>query len=276
MRNILILTDFSSNSWNSIEYSLGLFQNKSYNFYLLNASDIQEDEFEHVGNIGNLTTIKKAKDSKKEFNTFLNKINLSPLKGKHTFATISVESNLLNAVKNQIKLHKIDLIILGTNGLSTQGKMNIGSISEDIITKVKCSTLVVPRDARYTGLNEITFPTDYTYYYEAKLLQNINNLLNYKQSAFRFVYLAKKCESLDKEQLWNKETLHDYFINCTHTFHSELNENLELSIQKIIDEFNTDIIIMAAKNLNLFEQILFRPKINSIKYYTKTPFLILH
>ena len=99
MRNILILTDFSSNSWNSIEYSLGLFQNKAYNFYLLNASDIQEDEFEHVGNIGNLTTIKKAKDSKKEFNTLLNKINLSPLKGKHTFTTITVESNLLNRSK---------------------------------------------------------------------------------------------------------------------------------------------------------------------------------
>jgi nucleotide-binding universal stress UspA family protein len=277
MRNILILTDFSSNSWNSIEYSLALFQDKIYNFYLLNASDIQEDEFEHVAiDNGDLATVKKAKNSKKEFITLLNKINQSPLKGKHTFSPIAVESNLLSAVKNQIKLHKIDLIILGTNGLSSKGKMNIGSISEDIITKVKCSTLVVPKDARFKGLKEIAFPTDYTYFYEAKLLQNINHLLEYKQSTFRFVYVAKKSAVLDKEQLWNKETLHDYFINCSHTFHSELNKNLELSIQKIIDEYNTDIVIMAAKNLNLFEQILFRPKMNSIKYYTKTPFLILH
>ncbi|MBI9039762.1 universal stress protein [Lutibacter sp.] len=277
MRNILILTDFSSNSWNSIEYSLALFQNKAYNFYFLNASDIQEDEFEQVGiDNGVLATVKKVKDSKKEFNNLIKKINLSPLKGAHTFTTISVKSNLISAVKNQIKLHKIELIILGTNGLSTQGKMNIGSISEDIITKVKCSTLVVPKEARFVGLNEIAFPTDYTYFYEAKLLQNINNLLDYKKSTFRFVYVAKNSEVLDKEQLWNKETLHDYFINCTHTFHSEINKNLEISIQKVIDEFTTDIVIMAAKNLNLFEQILFRPKINSIKYYTKTPFLILH
>lgn len=277
MKNILILTDFSSNSWNSIEYSLELFKNKSYDFYLLNASDIQEDEFENItDDDGGLATVKKIKDTKKEFNNLLHKIKISPLKGNHNFTPISVESNLISAVKNQIKIHKIDLIVLGTNGLSTQGKMNIGSISEDIITKVKCSALVIPKDARFSGLNEIAFPTDYTYFYEAKLLQNITDLFNYKNSSLRFVYLAKNSEVLDKEQLWNKETIHDYFINKEHTFHSELNKNLELSIQKVIDDFGIDLIIMAAKNLNLFEQILFRPKINTIKYYSKTPFLILH
>ena len=154
--------------------------------------------------------------------------------------------------------------------------MNIGSISEDIITKVKCSTLVVPKNARYTELKEIAFPTDYTYFYEAKLLQNIRDTFNYKNAFLRFVYLSKHSEVMDKEQLWNKETIHDYFINSPHSFHVEINTNLELSIQKTIDSFGIDIIIMAAKNLNLFEQILFRPKINTIKYYSKTPFLILH
>ena len=54
MKNILILTDFSKNSWNSIEYALALFQNRSYNFYLLNATDVQEDEFEEgeYGSVG--------------------------------------------------------------------------------------------------------------------------------------------------------------------------------------------------------------------------------
>ena len=277
MKNILILTDFSSNSWNSIEYSLSLFQNKAYHFYLLNASDIQEEECENIlADKGGLVTINKSIDSKKEFKNLLKKIDDSPLKGAHTFTSIAVRTNLLIAVKNQIKTSKIDLIIIGTNGLSTQGKRNIGSITEDIITKVKCSTLVVPKDARFVGLKDIAFPTDYTYFYEGKLLQNINDLFSYDGSTLRFVYLAKNSDVLDKEQLWNKETIHDYFINKTHTFNTQINKNLELSIQKVIDKFGIDLIIMAAKNLNLFEQILFRPKINSIKYYSKTPFLILH
>jgi len=38
----------------------------------------------------------------------------------------------------------------------------------------------------------------------------------------------------------------------------------------------TNMIVMAAKNLNFFEQILFRPQLNNIKYFTNTPILALH
>lgn len=277
MNNILILTDFSCNSWNSIEYTLALFKDKVCNFYLLNVSDNQEDELEsYTNHSGSVSTMVKVKNSQKDFIEILQKIKDSGLKGKHIFTPISVKSNLISAVRTEIKSKKINLIVIGTNGLSSQGKMHIGSISEDIITKVKCSTLVVPKKARFTGIQEIAFPTDYTYFYEAKLLQNIKELFNYKDAALRFVYLSKTNDILDKEQLWNKETIHDYFVNNSHSFHSEINSNLELSIQNTIDQFGIDLIIMAAKNLNLFEQILFRPKINTIKYYSKSPFLILH
>ena len=204
------------------------------------------------------------------------KISLSKLKGTHNFTPISVESDLISAVRNQIKERKINLIVMGTNGLSSQGKMNIGSISEDVITKVKCSALVIPKEARFSGVKEIAFPTDYTYFYEAKLLENIDDLLNYDESVLRFVYLAKKNEFLHKGQLWNKETLEDYFSDKPHSFNFEINKDLELSVQNVIEKFGIDLIIMAAKNLNLFEQILFRPKIDTIKYYSKMPFLILH
>ena len=40
------------------------------------------------------------------------------------------------------------------------------------------------RHARFLGLKEIAFPTDYTYFYEAKLLQNINDLFSYDGSTF--------------------------------------------------------------------------------------------
>lgn len=277
MNNILILTDFSANSRNSIEYALGLFKNKTCNFYMLNVSDNQEDEFEvSESHPGSVTTVKKVKNLQKDFVELIRYIEASGLKGRHHFKSISIKNNLVNAVKSEIKARNIELIVIGTNGLSSQGKMHIGSISEDIITKVKCNTLVVPKDARYTGLSEIAFPTDYTYFYEAKLLQNIRELFNFKQSFLRFLYLSKNNEVLDKEQLWNKETLHDYFVNSPHDFYAEINQNMELSIQKVIDDFGIDLIIMAAKNLYLFEQILFRPKINTIKYYSKTPFLILH
>ncbi|WP_299526442.1 universal stress protein [uncultured Lutibacter sp.] len=278
MKNILILTDFSENSWNSITYVLALSQNRSCNFYLLNGVNSYENEFEdQSSNQLLLVKNKNEKDSKKEFAKLKDKINNCPLKGNHNFFPIIADTNIIDAARAQIIEKKINLVVIGTNGMLSNGRQNnISPIAEDIITKLKSSILVVPFEARFKGMKEIVFPTDYTNFSEGKLLQNLSKLISYYQSSTRFVYMAKNSGELDKEQHWNKEALHDYFLDIPHSFHSEINENFELSIENFIQKNNTDLIVMAAKNLNLFEQILFRPKIKDIKYYFKTPFLVLH
>lgn len=278
MKNILILTDFSNNSWNSIKYALALFQNKSCNFYLLNAVNTYREEFEEVPYAKqSLAEGENAENQKKEFDKLIGKIANSPLKGSHVFVPIMAETAVIEAARLQIREKKIHLIVIGTNGMSSNGrKNNISPISEDIITKLKCSILVVPNEAHFKGLKEVALPTDYTNFNEAKLLQNITNLLSNHGSSISFVYMAKKSGELNREQRWNKETLQDYFVDLPHSFHTEINENFELSVENFIKKNAIDLIVMAAKNLNLFEQILFRPKIKNIRYYFKTPFLVLH
>ena len=274
MNNILILTDFSDNSWNSIMYALALLKNKSCNFYLLNGINLYEDK---VDNQLSLVENTHRKDSKKEFTKLADRISTSPLKGNHKFFPIIADTDIIKAARVQIKEKKINLVVIGTNGMLSNGKQNnISPIAEDIIKKLKTSILVVPFEARYNELKEIAFPTDYTNFREAKLLQSIIDLLSIHKSSTSFVYMAKKNDELDKEQQWNKETLHDYFLNQPHSFHNEVNENFELLIENFIQKNTIDLIVMAAKNLNLFEQILFRPKIKNIKYYFRTPFLVLH
>lgn len=259
MKNVLILTNFSTNSWNSIIYALSLFKNERCSFYLLNAKNTVNE-----------------KDPKIAFEILIEKISSSPLKGKHVFIPIVVAAEIIEATKFQVEDKNIDLIVMGIDGRPSVGITNGVSVFENVITKVKCSILVVPNEARFSGIKEVAFPTDYTNFNEANLLQNSSDLLSANQSKIRFVHLAKKDEGLDKEQLWNKETLHDYFKDQPHSFHVEINKNFEVSIENFIDKMSIDLIIMAAKNLNLFEEILFRPRINNVKYYSKTPFLILH
>ncbi|AMC11478.1 hypothetical protein Lupro_09460 [Lutibacter profundi] len=274
MKNILILTDFSKKSWNSILYALSLFHAGNCKFYMLHAQNIHESNFEKAS--PQFLNNKKSKDLKNQFDILIDKIENTQLKGKHTFTPIESEKNILEATRFYVKEKKIDLIVIGTNGLCPNEKKQANSISEDIITKVKCSVLVVPMEARFKGLKEIAFPTDFTNFYEAKLLKNLTNLSNYSEALIRFLFLSKKEVTLNKEQQWNKETLHDYFKNQPHGFHVEVNQNFEVSIEKFINKMKIDLIIMAAKNLNLFEQILFRPKVTTISYYSKIPFLILH
>jgi len=276
MKNILILTDFSEKSWNSLIYALKLFQKETCTFYILNATVYQNNKLVDGPEKNTPKTEDNTNKTNEELNNFIDRISHLPLKGKHSVIPILSDKNIINATRDQVKKNNIDLIVVGSDEINLNGNGKQNSLSEEIITKVKCSTLIVPMESNFSGLNEIVFPTDYTNYSEGKLLQNISNLLNNHNSVTRFLYLNKKEIKLDKEQLWNKETLHDYFKELPHSFHSEINKNLEQSIEKIIDEMHSNMIVMAAKNLNFFEQILFRPQLNNIKYFTNTPILALH
>lgn len=274
MKNILILTDFSQKSWNSIEYTLNIFQNNTCIFYLLYADNNIENNFEYTDD--NLEQVKVKNTVNSKIQKLVNKIDVSPLKGNHVFIPISAENDIIETSKVIAKEKEIDLIVVSTDTINSKGKITIDTISEDIITKVKCSVLAIPKKASFKGLKEIVFPTDYTNFYEAKLLEDLMNLLGYYKSSLRFLYLAKKDEELNKEQIWNKETLHDYFKDQPHSFHSEINEKLEVSIENLTSKIEVSLIVVAAKNLNILEQILFRPQQDNLKYYTKLPFLALH
>jgi len=275
MKNILVLTDFSDKSWNSIIYALGLFKSERCSFYLLNAKNRYENE-DFENNHFELIKVKNRRDSKRELEALIQKINSLKTKGNHTFIPIVDANNIVEAARNQIREKKIDLIVIGSNDIPSKGEVFRNSISEEVITKVKCSVLVVPEKAVFKPLNKIAFPTDYTNFYEAKLFHYLMCNSSYNKAAIRFLYLSKNKDELNKEQVWNKETLGDYFSEKQHSFHSRVGENLEELLQHFIDEKQIDLIVLAAKNLNLMEQILFRPKSEALEYYSKTPFLALH
>jgi hypothetical protein len=266
MKNILILTDFSYNSWNSIDYALNLFKDKTIHFFILKSLS-SKNEYLNLENKVN---------SDKELDLLLNKIKNAELNKKHTFNVIKDNRNIVIATKEQLKANDIDLIIVGTNDLTLKNVKNNHQISEELITRVHCDILVVPNTAKFIRYNEIVFATEFTNFLEAKLTYNLRYYTPFKKSKFRFLYLSKTEKELNKDQQWNKETLHDYFKNVPHSFNEKTNTNLAISLDEFVDETNADLIITAAKNLNLIEQLIYRPNSKNLSYPNKTPFLVLN
>ncbi len=266
MKNILILTDFSDNSWNSVVYALNLFKNKTIHFYILKTLGKTK---EYLNNSNN-------ENPNKALDFLLHKIQNSSINKKHTFTIVKNAINIVTATKEQLKENNIDLIIIGTNDLTSKEAKNIHPISEELITKVPCDILVVPNTASYAGYKQVVFATEFTNFLEAKLAYNLLNNAPFKNSKFGFLYLSKKEKPLNKDQQWNKETLNDYFKNVTHSFIEKFNKKLAISLDEYVTDTNADLIITAAKNLNLMEQLIFRPHSSNLNYINKTPFLVLN
>ncbi len=278
MKNILIPTDFSENSWNAILYALSFLKKTRCNFYLLHVSPIDEMIGGGFFYDSKDAVVEKITHSRKErMQMLLRRIEKLPLNTKHSFFTINEYIFFVDAIRKQVAEKHIDFIIMGTKGASGIKEKTIGSNTGDVITKVKCPVLVIPEKATYSTPKEIAFPTDYNIYYRSRVLDTITNIITKNDAALRVLHIAKKDQELTDLQKKNKDYLHDYLDDdIEHSFHFLSNPNIEEAVQCFVESRDIDMIMMIAKNLNFFQRILFHPTVEKISYHTDIPFLVLH
>lgn len=279
MKNILLPTDFSENSWNAIEYALKFFENSNCNFYLLHINRLNALVESDVPYLPTQEVIEEVyiQPAKKQLRQFLKRIAEEfPHHKNHKFYTLTDYNFFIESIRKHVSERKIDMIIMGTKGSSGLQKFIIGSNSGDVITKVPCATLVVPENAKFKGIKEIAFPTDFALSYDIQTLQPISEILENYHASLSIVHIGQKRKDLNGGQVKNKELLEDYFSDDAHSFYFLTNDKIEDAIQCFVESRNIDIITMVAKNLNYFQRILFLPTVEEISYHTDVPFLVLH
>ena len=277
MTNVLIPTDFSENAWNAIQYGLQFFKTEPTNFYLLHVSlsERQESGDKTVVN-GIVFDMKDAPGINDKLLVIKKKIERSFSNTNHRFYALQEHSFFIEGIKRSVTEKRIDFILMGTKGASGLKEVTIGSRTGEVITRVKCPTLVIPEKARYVIPKEIVFPTDFNSYYKNKILLTLAEIMAINESALRVFHVTRKKQELSNSQLENKNFLEDFLDDKPNSFHFQVNQNIEDALSEFIEKNNINMIAMVAKNINFFQRLLFKPSIAKISYHTDTPFLVLH
>lgn len=279
MKNILIPTDFSENSWNAIEYAIQFFKKSVCNFYLLYVSadgELKEDDSFHV-QYENTTISTLNQPSKVLLKEMVNSISERfHVNSNHRFFTLSDYNNLIGSIREQVVKNQIDLIVMGTKGASGIKGLAIGGNTGNVITKVKCTTLVVPENAKYVSPKEVALPTDFSLVYHPETLQPLFEVLTQHQGKVNVLNVGKNTPLLNEDQKKNKEFLRDYFTGQKHNFYFLAHQRIDCAVQQFVDFKDISLIAVLAKNLNYLQRILFQPSIDKVSYYKNVPFLILH
>jgi nucleotide-binding universal stress UspA family protein len=279
MKNILLPTDFSENSWNAIKYAINFFEKETCNFYVLhvnrpNSSIFNDSLYTNSEEVlEDIYTIPAKSQLRKIIKHVAEQF---PPNKQHKFYTLSDYDFLIDSIRKHVDEKNIDYIVMGTKGASGLTKIIVGSNTASVITKVKCNTLIVPEGAEFNKLKEIAFPTDFSLTYNIQILHPLCEILETSQSALRVLHVSKKKANLNNDQNKNRELLHDYFNHLNHSFHYLTNNKIEEAIQCFVESRSIKLICMVAKNLNYFQQILFHSKVEEISYHIEIPFLVLH
>ncbi len=279
MKNILLPTDFSENSWNAINYAINFCENSKCNFYVLNVDRLNNAVLNDAIYISADEVIEDiyVKQSKQKLRALLKRIAAQITHNdNHHFYTLTDNNFFIESIRKHVDEKKIDLIVMGTKGASGFHKFILGSNTGDVITKVQCTTLAVPENTKFCKLKEIAFPTDFSSSYDIEVLNPISKILENHKASLRIVHICKKNSNLNTDQEKNKELLEDYFNHFNMSFHFLTNKKVEDAMQCFVESRNIDMICMVAKNLNYFQQILFHSKVEEINYHTDVPFLVMH
>ncbi len=276
MQQFLIPTDFSWNAWNATAYAMRFFKNEKGAFYFLHVDDSLQRGDENLHYLGVSIRNEVPDHLNSEMFEWMQKVYTHFPNPNHTFKYAIIQAPFIDGIRDFIYQKQIDFIVMGTKGASGLKEMTLGSKTGAVITRVKCPILVIPERASFKKPLTVGFPTDFNMLYKQKVIDTLRDVSQVSHSSIKILRVAQTQKPLDNFQNSNREVLKQELKDIPHSFHVIEDPNLENALQSFVTTMQIDMIAMIAKNLNFFQQILFKPRVAKISYHIHIPFLVLH
>ena len=279
MRQILLPTDFSSNSWNAIRYILELMKKEECTFHLLNTYTpvIPSSRF-MASNMGTSSLDEGNKEnSLKGLQDTLEKIKKNFTNKKHHFKLKSSFNILVEEIRNTVEKEGIDLIVTGTKGASGVEEVFLGSNTVRIIKAVKeCPVLTIPKEFDFVRPQEVVFATDFKRYYSHSELLPLIELAKSFKATIRIVYVQEKIKALSEIQQFNLNMLRKYFKGIDHYVHtvSELN-SVSKTLGVFAEELDIHLLAMLNYQHSYMERMTREPVVKRMAFHTQVPLLVI-
>jgi nucleotide-binding universal stress UspA family protein len=159
MKKILVPTDFSAFAQNALEIAADIALKNNASIMLLHANE----KVVMATPMAEYYLYDKAIEE--EYLDMVNeslKKTLAEIADNSKFARVKIETaviggGMIGVIEEVVKDHAIDLIVMGTRGVSGMEEFFIGSNTEKVIRRVSCPVLTVPSSVK--SFNKIVFPT---------------------------------------------------------------------------------------------------------------------
>jgi nucleotide-binding universal stress UspA family protein len=276
MKNILLLTDFSENSINAIHYALQLFEDEVCNFYLLNvqsSGSYMSDDLVLAGNQSLYDSI--VKKTKHKLDKLIVELESEFKNDKFNFQ-ILVDYDALPEAINQIKTTKIiDLIVMGTNGVTGAKEVVFGSNTINVIRKVDCPTLVIPKGFKYRTPKDILLPLDLL---DALSGKAFNNVIKFAKRFSKKLHLlrVKPYNEDSKEEKKDKKNITTLLTDVEHEYHVITNVPMAYTVDCYTQSHPIDLTTLLVQNESIFERFFIGSSTTKISNSIRVPLLIFH
>jgi nucleotide-binding universal stress UspA family protein len=276
MKNILLLTDFSENSINAMHYALQLHADNECNFYVLNvqsSTSYMSDDLILAGNQSLYDSI--VKKTKHKLAKLIVELKSEFKNEKFNFQLL-VDYDALPEAINQIKETKnIDLVVMGTNGVTGAKEVVFGSNTINVIRKVDCTTLVIPKGYKYRTPKEILLPLDVLDSLSGKAFSDVIKFTKRFSKKLHLLRIKPNNES-SKEEKKDKKYITALLTDIPYEYHVITNIPMTYTVDCYVQSHDIDLTILIVQNESIFERFFIGSPTTQISNSVRVPLLILH
>lgn len=274
MKNILLPTDFSDNAWSACVYALKLYANEECTFHFLNSTNMEATTPKVDMESRYIKTIKD--EVCQELLNLKKMARVANANANHKFEIVLSDKGLKAAICEALLAYDIELVVMGTKGVTSKIEAFFGSNTVSIINKIKdCPVLVVPDEFNFAEPKEIAFPSDYNRHYSNMELQPLRKLSKLYNSNIRVAHINTE-EHLSSIQQYNRNMLGEYLKHYSHSFHWIPNYTKKSNaITEFIKELDINILVMVNYKHSLIEKMTHEPVIKKIGFHPIVPFLVI-
>ena len=212
-KRVLLPSDYSENALNAIRYAMDLFQHVHCDFYILHVFQVSGYTLEsmRVPEAGEPYFEAAKLKAKEGMDKLMEMIKLHPENHKHKFHTKITFNSLTEAVRNLIDQKDIDLIVMGTKGVTESKARIFGTHTVHIMEHIKdCPVIAVPNHYKFKPPKQIIFPTDFKTAFREKEIDHLKEIAKLYDAKINVLHITKDDQAdLKKKQENNKQLLQD-------------------------------------------------------------------
>ncbi|MCK0159249.1 universal stress protein [Allomuricauda sp. F6463D] len=276
-KRVLLPTDYSKNALNAIRYAMELYKNVRCEFYVLNAFHISGYTLDSMRVPETEEPYYEAakKESEEEMQRLMKMLELYSQNDKHKFHTITTLNNFIQAVEVVIDKKDIDMIVMGTKGITGSTARIFGSNTVNIMEQIKeCPVIAVPNNYRFETLREIVFPTDYKTPFKKKEIGDLIELSKIHDAKINVVHIDKdKEEQLGRKEKENKELLQEILQGTDYEMHFLQSDKISMGINNFIGNNDCDMVAFLNRKHLFLESVLTNPFVKKIGFDPQVPIL---
>ncbi|MDF0716102.1 universal stress protein [Muricauda sp. 334s03] len=275
MKQILLLTDFSDNSWNALFMAVKLYAKWECEFHILHTFEPDNWQIVNNGKDGMEIVAPEHQDLIDQMDgtkEYLLKNHQNP---KHVFSTLLIAGGLVETVQRLVPKYDLDLVVLGTHGKTGSKTVFAGNSALRVMRQViNCHLLLVPGSHNFQKLDKVSYPTEFSHFTPKYVLTPLLELLGQWKSTMHIIHVALEFH-LTEEQKTNKEILKKRFADLELLFDQvSLSKSVTWDILEKTNSLESDMIVITKYSHSVFETFLHEPILKKLGSRTRVPIWI--